>query len=293
MWRSAAVAALLAVVSADVFSAELAAERGAYLFHIGGCYGCHTDTKGGGKALAGGGGIETSFGIFYPPNITPDTAHGIGGWTDRVFLRAMQDGIGPDGRHYYPAFPYPAYTQATERDLLDLWAYLKTQPPVAQANRLHDIGFPFSIRALLWFWKQFNFVAGRWQPDPRKSEQWNRGSYLVEALAHCGECHTPRNLIGGIDGSRWMAGSSLGDGTSIAPNLTSHPTGLTRWTTDDIVFALELGLTPAGEALGDEMAEVVRNTTGRMTAADLAAIAFYLKSLPAVPSAVPRAPTSQ
>ena len=122
MWRGAAVApvtavALLAAVSADAFAAEAAVERGAYLFQIGGCYGCHTDTKGGGKPLAGGGGIETPFGTFYPPNITPDPAHGIGGWTDRTFLRAMQDGIGPDGRHYYPAFPYPAYTRASERDL--------------------------------------------------------------------------------------------------------------------------------------------------------------------------------
>lgn len=298
MWFSAAAApivavAVLALAAADAAGDPAAVQRGAYVFHAGGCHACHTDTKAAGKPLAGGAGIETPFGTFYPPNITPDPDHGIGGWTDAEFLRAMQDGVAPDGRHYYPAFPYPAYTKAAERDLLDLKAYLLAQPPVARANRPHDVGFPFSVRALLWFWKLINFDAVRWQPDASRSEQWNRGSYLVEALAHCGECHTTRNLTGGLDRARWMAGARLGNGESVAPNLTPHESGLANWAADDIVFALEFGLSPTGESFGDEMADVVRDTTGRLTLADLQAIAAYLKSLPALPSAVERPPANQ
>lgn len=267
---------------------QAAVNRGKYVFDAGGCAGCHTDSKAGGAALAGGVALESPFGTFYAPNITPDPSYGIGRWADRDFLRAMRDGIGPDGRHYYPAFPYTTYTGATDRDLLDLKAYLFAQPPVAQASRPHEVGLPFSIRPLLWLWKLLNFDPGRWRPDATKSANWNRGSYLVEALAHCHECHTPRNFLGGLDRSRWLAGARLGDGKSLAPNLTPHEQGLARWSESDITLALEFGFTPDGEAFGGVMGEVVRSTTSRLTAADRTAIAAYLKALPALPSAARR-----
>lgn len=267
---------------------QAAADRGKYIFDAGGCASCHTDEKGGGAPLSGGTALETPFGTFYAPNITPDPDHGIGRWTDQEFLRAMREGVAPDGRHYYPAFPYTSYTKASERDLLDLKAYLFSQPAVSRSSQPHDVGFPFSIRSLLWFWKLFNFDPSRWRPDPTRDTQWNRGSYLVEALSHCGECHTPRNFMGGTDKKQWMAGARLGAGKSVAPNLTSDETGLAEWSDGDVAFALDLAITPDGEVLGDEMSLVVRHSTGRLTEADRMAIADYIKSLPAKPSAVKR-----
>ena len=267
---------------------QAATARGKYIFDAGGCASCHTDEKRGGAPLSGGPALDTPFGTFYAPNITPDPDHGIGRWTDQDFLKAMREGVAPDGRHYYPAFPYPSYTKATERDLLDLKAYLFAQPAVSRTNKPHDLGYPFSRRSLVWFWKLTNFDRSRWTPDPIKSDQWNRGSYLVEALSHCGECHTPRNFMGGTDKNQSMAGARLGTGKSVAPNLTSHENGLANWSEGDIAFALDLAITPDGEVLGDQMGLVVRHSTGRLTEADRKAIADYIKTLPAKPSAVKR-----
>ncbi len=283
-----AVAVLTGIPWGGALSDQSAVDRGRYIFDAGGCASCHRDAKAGGAGLTGGPALEMPFGTFYGPNITPDPDHGIGRWTDRDFLRAMREGLGPDGRHYYPAFPYTSYTGATDRDLLDLKAYLFAQPPVAQTSRPHDVGFPYSIRPLLWFWKLLNFDPVRWRPDAAKSDSWNRGSYLVETLTHCRECHTPRKFLGGLDTSRWMAGARLGDGKSLAPNLTPHEQGLARWSESDITLALDFGFTPDGEAFGGVMGEVVRNTTGRLTTADRLAIAVYLKALPALPSAARR-----
>lgn len=272
----------------DVRGDQLAADRGRYILDAGGCVSCHTDEKGGGLPLSGGPALETPFGIFFAPNITPDPDQGIGLWTDQDFLRAMREGVGPAGRHYYPAFPYTSYTKATDRDLLDLKAYLFSQPAVPRPSQPHNVGFPFSLRSLLWFWKLFNFDQSRWRPDPTKDARWNRGSYLVEALSHCGECHTPRNIMGGTDRNRWMAGARLGIGKSVAPNLTSDETGLAEWSEGDIAFALDLAITPDGEVLGEEMSLVVRHSTSRLTDVDRMAIANFIKTLPAIPSAVER-----
>ncbi|MSP68505.1 MAG: hypothetical protein EXQ96_10565 [Alphaproteobacteria bacterium] len=260
-------------------------ERGRRIFDAGGCLACHTDVKAAGPPLAGGRGLKTPFGTFYAPNISPDPDFGIGRWTDADFLRAMQGGVSPTGAHYYPAFPYPTFTRASDRDLLDLKEYLLAQTPVATLSRPHEVAFPFSLRPLLWFWKLFNFRPLRWQPDPARSEAWNRGSYLVEALSHCGECHTPRNLMGGLDRARWMAGARLGDEKSVAPNLTPHASGLARWTARDIAAALEFGLTPEDEPIGGEMDVVVTWSTSRLAPTDRAAIATYLQELPALPAA--------
>jgi len=291
------VCVILAIVAMTIaYSPQTAlgqtpsAERGKYIFDAAGCASCHTDEKAGGAPLSGGAALVTPFGTFYPPNITPDPDHGIGRWSDQDFLIAMHDGRGPDGLHYYPAFPYTSFTKVTDRDLLDLEAYLFTQAASERANRPHDLRFPFSIRPLLWLWKRFNFEAGRWAADPTKSEQWNRGSYLAEALVHCGECHTPRNFMGGLDRDRWMAGARLGDGKSVAPNLTPHQDGLADWSEADVAFALDTGISAIGEVLGGEMGLVVRHSTSRLTADDRKAIAEYIAGLPEKPSAARRKP---
>lgn len=287
MQQRGLVAALFLVAASLTSGVGVAAgspERGKAVFDAGGCFACHTDVKGSGPALAGGPALKTPFGTFYAPNITPDPTHGIGRWTDAQFLGAMRDGVSPDGKPYYPVFPYTAYTKASEQDLLDLKAYLMTLPPVAQASRPHDVGFPFSIRLALLPWRWLNFTPGPWRPDPTKDVVWNRGAYLVEALSHCGECHTPRDFSGGLDRSRWLAGSRDGPAGEVGPNLTPHASGLAEWSEADIALALETGLT-LEDNVGGSMAEVVRFSTSRMSAEDRRAIARYLKGLPPLPSA--------
>ena len=282
------VAAIVFGYMASPAVAQPSAERGAYIFHAAGCLACHSDPKQG-APLAGGPALKTPFGTFYAPNITPDPVHGIGGWSDADFLRAMRDGASPNGRYYYQVFPFTAYTKAAESDLLDLKAYLLAQPPVAQSSRPHDVSFPFSLRILLMPWRWLNFTAGAWRSDPAKSPAWNRGGYLVEALGHCGECHTSRNWIGGLDRGRWLAGSHDGPPDETAPNLTpDEATGIGPWSEADIADTLEFGMNPDGEPLGNSMAEVVRHSTSRLNAADRNAIATYLKGLPPLPSAVKR-----
>jgi len=263
---------------------ERAEERGRRVYVAGGCFACHTDTKNNGQELAGGPALPTPFGTFFAPNITPDREHGIGAWSDQDFLRAMQSGVSPKGQHYYPVFPYVSYARASKDDLLDLKAYIFTLAPSRHESRPHEVKFPFSIRFLVKFWKYLNFDPKPWLPDKSKSEDWNRGDYLVNALSHCGECHTPRNFLGGLDRSRWLAGAPL-EGGSWAPNLTPHDTGLGKWSSSDIVTALELGLTPDFDVLGGPMSEVVRHSTGKMRKDDRAAIAEYLQSLPPLKSA--------
>jgi mono/diheme cytochrome c family protein len=260
-------------------------EKGRYIFDAGGCLACHTDLKNKGAPLAGGPPLKTPFGTFYAPNITPDRTHGIGGWSDADFLRAMREGIAPDGRQLYPVFPYTSYTKATDEDLLDLKAYIFSLPASPTPSRPHDIGFPFSIRLTLLPWKWMNFMPGRFQPDPARDAAWNRGAYLVQALAHCGECHTSRNRLGGLDRDRWLAGAPMPTSDLVAPNLTPDRSGLADWSPGDIAFALETGSLPEGGSFGGEMNEVVVNSTSKLTAADRSAIATYLKGLPPLPSA--------
>ncbi|MBM3492326.1 MAG: c-type cytochrome [Alphaproteobacteria bacterium] len=257
-----------------------AAERGRYVFAAGGCHACHTDEAGGGRPLAGGPELTTPFGKFFAPNITPDPAYGIGRWSDAQFLRAMREGIAPDGRLYYPVFPYTAYAKASERDLLDLKAYLSSVQAVSQPSRPHQVAFPFSIRLLVGPWRLLNFERGAWRLDPARDAVWNRGSYLVKALSHCGECHTPRDSLGSLDRGRWMAGARMPGRRSVAPNLTPDASGLADWSEADIVAALAFGTLPQGGVLGEEMGEVVRHGTSKLTHDDRRAIAVYLKSLP-------------
>ncbi len=258
-------------------------ERGAYIFHVAGCENCHTDTANKAAPLAGGRGLKTPFGTFRTPNITPDPTHGIGKWSEADFIRALRDGRAPNGDHYFPAFPYTSYTKMTDADMKDLRAYIFTLPAVAKPNLPHELGFPFNIRLGVMVWKWLNFTPGPLPASSTKDEAWTRGRYLVEAVGHCAECHTPRDRLGGLVKSMWMAGSKDGAEGEGAPNITPDPaTGIGEWAEDDLAFALKIGMAPTGDTLGSLMADVVENGTSKMTDADLAAMAAYLKSLPAI-----------
>ena len=254
-------------------------ETGRYLVTAGGCISCHTDYKKKGAPFAGGAPIPTPFGTFYPPNITSDKTHGIGAWSDADFIRAMREGKRPDGAHYFPSFPYTSYTQITEPDLKAVKAYLLSIPAVAQPSVPHDISFPFSWRFLQTGWKMLFFREGVFEPDPAQSAEVNRGAYLSNALAHCGECHTPRNMLGGLDYDQWMAGTPNGPEGEKVPNITPDPkTGLT-WSVPEIVGYLKSGQTPEFDFAGSLMAGVIEHNTGKLSTEDLTAIARYLKSL--------------
>lgn len=284
----AIVAVLFVALLAGAAAAEPSAERGAAVFDAAGCYSCHTQPDG--APLAGGRALETPFGTFHAPNITPDRAHGIGAWEPEDMIRALRDGVSPEGDHYYPAFPYTSYAGMTDADIRDLFAYIQTVEPVSQPNRPHDLSFPFNLRFGLGVWKWLYFEPGRFQPDPDRSEAWNRGAYLVEVLGHCGECHTPRGFLGGPDRSLHLAGSPDGAEGKPAPNITPAPeTGLGDWTQEDVIWLLQIGLQPDGDVVGGPMGEVVDHSTSKLSGDDRAAMAAYLLSLPPIEHRVGRA----
>ncbi|NIA70893.1 c-type cytochrome [Pelagibius litoralis] len=257
-----------------------AAERGAYVFRAAGCYGCHTDEKGGGEPLAGGRALVTPFGTFYSPNITPHPEQGIGAWSDEEFRSALRHGVSPGGDPYYPAFPYTSYTGMTDADIADLQAYLFAQTPVETVNKPHDLGFPYNLRFTVGIWKTLYFEAGAFEPEEAQAAEWNRGAYLVRHLSHCGECHSPRDFLGAVDPERELAGNPQGPDGGKVPDLTPAAGGLAGWSESDIVWAIRDGLTPEGDYLSDSMGEVIEHGTSHLTADDLTAIAIYLKSLP-------------
>lgn len=262
------------------------AGRGEYLFHAAGCKGCHTRDVEATVPLAGGRALETPFGTFRSPNITPDPEQGIGRWSQADFVTAMREGRAPDGSPYYPVFPYTSYAGMNDRDLADLWAYLKTVPASDRKNAGHDLEFPVSVRSLMGVWQWMYFDTQPFRPDPARDARWNRGAYLVRHVAHCGECHTPRTTMGARNVHRELAGARLGPDES-APNITPHPDdGIGDWDRSDIAFYLEIGFDPDGDSAGGRMAEVIRESTGRMTPADREAIAIYLESLPPRPAEV-------
>jgi len=278
-----APAVALTCWTAPVYADQAQIDRGAYIFTAANCGACHTNVKAKGPALAGGRPLATPFGTFYSPNITADPETGIGRWTDAEFIRALREGVSPDDDHYFPAFPYPSFTRMTDQDILDLKAYIFSLPPVAQADREHEIDFPFGWRFSVWFWKQLNFTEGALTPDPAKSADWNRGAYLVEALAHCGECHTPRGWLGGLDASAAYSGTPDGPEGEKVPNITPDPdTGIGTWSTADVVRVLRTGQLPDGDFVGSVMGEVVETSTSKLTDADRQAIAAYLATLPPV-----------
>ncbi|HWA41601.1 MAG TPA: cytochrome c [Hypericibacter adhaerens] len=258
--------------------------RGAYLFAAGGCGACHTDTKHGGAVLGGGVALDTPFGRFYTPNISADPDHGIGRWSETDFLRALQQGIAPDGRYYYPAFPYTAYSKARPEDLLAIRAYILSLPPVTAASKPHELSFPFSWRSLLGVWRVMNFTAGPvWTDDPGRDASWNRGGYLVEALGHCAECHTPRGMLGGLERDLAYSGTAAAPGGGKVPNITPDPeTGIGGWSKEQVIALLKDGALPDFDYVGDGMGEVVSENTSKLTDEDRAAMADYLMSLPPI-----------
>ena len=259
------------------------AARGAVLFAAADCTGCHTDAKAKGPLLAGGAAMPTDFGVFYAPNITPDKAAGIGAWTAADFHRAMRDGKGAHGEYLYPVFPYPAFTGMSDTDIADLWAYLKTVPASARPSRAHEIKFPFGWRPVLLIWRTLFLHKGPMAPVEGQSAEWNRGRYLAEAVAHCGECHSPRNLLGGIVGRNAYAGNPDGPDHQNAPNITADPKGVGTMSLAELEEVLTSGALPNGDYVGGGMGLVVEGTA-KLPAADRRAIAVYIKSLPARPS---------
>jgi len=251
--------------------------RGAVLFAAAGCANCHTDRAHHGLPLAGGRAIVTGFGTFYTPNISPDPRFGIGGWSDRAFISALREGVAPDGSDYYPAFPYPSFTEMSDDDLLAIKRYIFSLPPQQTPDRPQALRFPFNIRTGIKLWKVLYLREGPLTPSPDESPEWNRGAYLARAVVHCGECHTPRNLFGAMDTSRRYAGVSGGPDAMNAPDITPDPHALGSWSTDDIASFLDDGMTPSGDSTGGAMAEVIHGTS-LLSAADRRAIAVYLKT---------------
>jgi mono/diheme cytochrome c family protein len=263
-------------------------DNGKTMFFAGGCASCHATPGQDDKTRLGGGfGLKSPFGTFYAPNISPDPKDGIGKWSEADFVTAMMKGTSPDGRHYFPAFPYTSYQRMKLDDVRDLFAHLKTLPAVQVQSKPHDVPFPFNVRRALGGWK-FLFLDGKqFRPDPSKDAAWNRGAYLVNGPGHCAECHSPRNILGGIVESQRFAGGPAPDGDGFVPNIT--PKGLS-WTHEQLVKLIETGETPDGDTVGGDMAKVVANTA-KLSAEDRAAIATYVKSLPPVEG--PKRPESK
>jgi len=271
---------VLSLIAVDTF-AQGDAKRGLYISKAAGCLGCHTEAKPDAQPYAGGRALNTPFGTFFGPNITPHPQAGIGRWSEQDFIRAMRQGVRPDGAHYYPAFPYSSFTQATDQDLRDLWAYLRSIPQSGRASPPHELGVLFRWRWLVWGWKRLFFSPGAFKPDAARNQTINRGAYLVNALGHCGECHTPRNFLGGPKKERQLAGAKVGEAT--ATNLT--PTRLKKFSDEYLREVLQTAMTPEGDVLSEAMGEVVQNTTSQLTRQDLDALIAYLRSLPPLPDA--------
>jgi mono/diheme cytochrome c family protein len=262
--------------------------NGKIIFDIGGCASCHAvpnkdPDKVDRTRLGGGLALPSPFGTFYVPNVSPDPDDGIGRWSEANFVTALWNGTSPDRANLYPAFPYTSYQHMQLNDVRDLFAYLKTLPPVPGKVRRHDLRFPFDQRPLLGGWKLLFLRGGPFVADPAHSAQWNRGAYLVNGPGHCAECHSPRDILGAIIEDERFAGGPTPDGDGWVPNIT--PAGLQHgddvWSEKDIASFLDDGMTPSGDFVGGAMAEVIRNTS-LIGADDRAAIADYIFTLPPV-----------
>ncbi|MGE3539983.1 MAG: cytochrome c [Candidatus Tectimicrobiota bacterium] len=276
------VSGLFSVFATPAWGQDSAAiQRGTLVFQAAGGCSCHTDVKRSGPFMAGGRPIKTPFGTFYSTNITPAPRTGLGTWSEADFLQAMTQGSGPNASHYFPVFPYTAFTYMSVDDVRDLKAYLFSLPPVERDNTPHDLSFPFNWRWPLLFWKWLFFRPGPWQPQPAQSPEWNRGAYLSTALSHCAECHTPRNRFGALQQRLAYAGTVDGPEGELAPNITPDPeTGIGNWSVADMVWYLQTGLKPDGDDTQGLMSEVIEHGYKHLPEQDLRAIAVYLRTLP-------------
>ena len=299
LWTISSALATLGIVAAALVTLNLRGEdplpaaerlqstpalvaRGEYLARVGNCMACHTTQ--GGAPFAGGRGIETPFGVVHSSNLTPDPAQGIGSWTSAEFWRAMHHGRSKDGRLLYPAFPYPNYTQVTRADSDAIFAYLRSVPPAAEANRAHALRFPYNTQAALGVWRALFFAPGSANTAadaaPIKTAEYDRGAYLVNGLGHCTACHTPRNALGATTDAKAFTGGLIPVQNWYAPALNAAAeAGVKEWATEDVVALLKTGVAPHGSVLGP-MAEVVFCSTQYLTDADARAMAVYLQALP-------------
>jgi mono/diheme cytochrome c family protein len=253
--------------------------NGKTMFDAGGCASCHAVPGQADRTKVSGGlALHSPFGTFHVPNITPHPRDGIGNWTPADFVRAMREGVSPDGRHYYPSFPYTSYQRMATKDLTDLFGYIKSLAAVEGQAKAHELPFPFNIRRLLGGWKLLNLDGKPFTPDPARDVAWNRGAYLVEGPGHCAECHSPRDALGGIVTAKRFAGGPDPEGKGTVPNITPHKDGISGWTSGEMASFLKTGDTPGFVNVGGSMGSVIKNTA-QLSDADRAAMAAYLVSL--------------
>ena len=281
IWCLLATLALLAAASPSraqtVAPPASVVQQGEYLARAGDCIACHTQP--GGKLFAGGLAMLTPFGTLYSPNITSDAETGIGTWTADAFYKMMHTGRSRDGGLLYPAMPFGSYTKVTREDSDAIFAFMRSVPPVKAASRPHDLRFPYNNRSLILGWRTLYFQEGAYQPDRTKSEEWNRGAYLVGGLGHCAMCHSAINALGGSPESKAFQGGLIPMQNWYAPSLTSNKeAGLGDWSIEDIGSLLRTGVSPRGAVYGP-MAQVVYDSLQHLTDADTRAMAVYLKSL--------------
>jgi mono/diheme cytochrome c family protein len=261
------------------------AARGRLVFAAADCSSCHASPGQSDRLRLGGGlAVASPYGTLRVPNISQDVDDGIGRWRTVDLANAMLSGVSPASRHYYPGFPYGSYAHMRLDDVVDLMAYLRTLPAVPGRAPKHELAFPFNVRRLIGFWKLIYLDRSPMEPVAGQSAQWNRGRYVVETMAHCAECHSSRNMLGGIEPKTRFAGGRDPEGTGFVPNIT--PEGIGRWSEADIAALLEHGQTPDLRTVGSSMASVVENTRS-LTPEDREAIAIYVKTLPARPTAKP------
>lgn len=264
---------------AEVYAQNGDAEHGRDVFYIGGCASCHAVKGAEGDAklvLSGGQAFASDFGTFYAPNITPNAEFGIGEWSNLDLANALIKGISPEGQHYYPAFPYTSYARMTPEDVVDLRAFLATLPDSTAQNRSHDLPLLVKFRRGLGLWKILYLNDDMIIPV---SPELERGRYLVEGPGHCAECHTRRDIFGGLQVDSWMGGAPVPDGKGRVPNITAHKDGLEHWSAGEIADYLQSGFTPDFDSVGGPMVSVVDNLS-HLSEDDLNAIAAYLKFIP-------------
>ena len=253
--------------------------EGEYIAILSGCYSCHTDIKSN-EPYSGGRKIVTNFGVFYSPNITPDKLTGIGNWSDSDFVNAFKRGKSPNGKHYLPVFPYTSYVGMKERDILNLKKYLFSIKPINKANKTHDIFFILKSDIVLGIWKTLFFRNEVYIYDNNYSEKWNRGKYIVEHLAHCGECHTPRNIFGAVNKNSYLSGSDFSATREKTPGITNdHNNGIGGWTLQEFESFMLNGMKPNFDNVQGSMEEVISHSTSKFNKYDIISIYEYIKTI--------------